>query len=72
MRALGDGPGAPDRFSPGDVVAVVDHLLRGDQGEIGDSPPTTIAATVVGVRVNDENGQNVVSVLVPEGDAAEP
>lgn len=24
MRALGGGPGAPDRFSPGDVVAVVD------------------------------------------------
>ena len=25
----------------------------------------------MGVRVNDENGQNVVSVLVPEGEAAE-
>jgi len=31
----------------------------------------TIAATVVGVRVNNENGQNVVSVQVPEQDAAE-
>ena len=69
------GVGLPAAQMPGEPLLAGDRVrivaTPGDQGEIGDSPPTTIAATVVGVRVNDGNGQNVVSVLVPEGDAAE-
>ena len=44
---------------------------RDQSGEVTAGEQVTIAATVVGVRVNDENGQNVVSVQVPEGQAAE-
>jgi flagellar hook assembly protein FlgD len=43
----------------------------GQSGEVTAGEQVTIAATVVGVRVNNENGQNVVSVQVPEQDAAE-
>ena len=61
-------PGEP--LLAGDRVRIV--ATPGDQGELGDAPPITIAATVVGLHPgNDENGQNVVSVLVPEDDAAE-
>ena len=69
------GVGLPAAQMPGEALLAGDRVrivaTPGDQGEIGNSSPPTIAATVVGVRVNDENGQNVVSVLVPEGDAAE-
>lgn len=53
----------------GDRVRVVS--TPGAQGEIGDAPPVTVAAEVVSVRVNDEGGQVVVTVQVPEGDAAD-
>ena len=65
------GVGLPAAQMPGEPLLAGDRVrivaTPGDQGEIGDSPPTTIAATVVGVRVNDENGQNVVSRPGPRG-----
>ena len=69
------GVGLPAAQMPGEPLLAGDRVrivtTPGPQAEVGQSAPSTIAATVVGVRVNEENGQNVVSVLVPEGDAAQ-
>ena len=64
-----------------DLVGVAEALLAGDrvriiatpgqQGDVGQEPPASIAATVVGLYPNAENGQTVVSLEVPEGQAAE-
>ena len=67
--------GCRQRRLPGEPLLVGDRVrvvaTPGASGEVTAGEPVTIAATVVGVRVNDENGQSVVSVQVPQGDAAE-
>ena len=69
------GVGLPSAQLPGEPLLVGDRVrvvaTPGASGEVTAGEPVTIAATVVGVRVNDENGQSVVSVQVPQGDAAE-
>lgn len=69
------GVGLPASQMPGEPLLVGDSVrvvaTPGQSGEVTSGEQVTIAATVVGVRVNDENGQNVVSVQVPQGDAAE-
>ena len=69
------GVGLPSAQMPGEPLLVGDRVrvvaTPGPAGEVTAGEPVTIAATVVGVRVNDENGQSVVSVQVPQGDAAE-
>ena len=68
------GVGLPSAQMPGEPLLVGDRVrvvaTPGPSGEVTAGEPVTIAATVVGVRVNDENGQSVVSVQVPQGDAA--
>lgn len=69
------GVGLPSAQLPGEPLLVGDRVrvvaTPGASGEVTAGEPVTIAATVVGVRVNNENGQSVVSVQVPQGDAAE-
>ena len=69
------GVGLPAAAMPGEPLLVGDRVrivaTPGPSGEVTAGEQVTIAATVVGVRVNDENGQNVVSVQVPEDQAAE-
>jgi ribosomal protein L24 len=69
------GVGLPASQMPGEPLLVGDRVrvvaTPGQSGEVTAGEQVTIAATVVGVRVNNENGQNVVSVQVPEQDAAE-
>lgn len=69
------GVGLPSAQMPGEPLLVGDRVrvvaTPGASGEVTAGEPVTIAATVVGVRVNDENGQSVVSVQVRQGDAAE-
>lgn len=69
------GVGLPASQMPGEPLLVGDRVrvvaTPGQSGEVTEGEQVTIAATVVGVRVNNENGQNVVSVQVPEQDAAE-
>ncbi|WP_239111820.1 SAF domain-containing protein [Phycicoccus sonneratiae] len=70
------GVGLPAASMPGEPLLAGDKVrivaTPGEQGEVTtQDAPATIDATVVGVRVNDENGQNVVSVLVPTDDAPE-
>ncbi len=60
-------PGEP--LVPGDRVRVV--ATPGAQGDITDTAPVTIAATVVGVHSDEVDGVTVVSVQVPSGVAAE-
>ena len=68
------GVGLPSAQLPGEPLLVGDRVrvvaTPGASGEVPAGEPVTIAAMVVGVRVNDENGQSVVSVQVPQGDAA--
>ena len=69
------GVGLPSAQLPGEPLLVGDRVrvvaTPGASGEVTAGEPVTIAATVAGVRVDDENGQSVVSVQVPQGDAAE-
>ena len=69
------GVGLPASQMPGEPLLVGDSVrvvaTPGQSGEVTAGEQVTIAATVVGVRVNEENGQNVVSVEVPEDHAAE-
>jgi SAF domain len=69
------GVGLPSAQMPGEPLLVGDRVrvvaTPGASGEVTAGEPLTIAATLVGVRVNDDNGQSVVSVQVPQGDAAE-
>lgn len=69
------GVGLPASQMPGEPLLVGDSVrvvaTPGQSGDVTAGEQVTIAATVVGVRVNDENGQNVVSVQVPQQDAAE-
>ncbi|NHA68233.1 hypothetical protein EPD83_009235 [Phycicoccus sp. CMS6Z-2] len=59
-------PGEP--LAAGDAVRVVS--TPGAQGELGDAPPVEVAATVVAVAVDDITGLRIVTVAVPEADAA--
>ncbi len=60
-------PGEP--LVAGDRVRVVS--TPGADGEIPEAGPVEIPATVAGLHPGAEDGKTVVSVLVPEGDAAE-
>ena len=60
-------PGEP--LQAGDNVRVV--ATPGQQGDVAEGEQRFIAATVVGVHPNAENGQTVVSVQVPYAAAAE-
>jgi SAF domain len=60
-------PGEP--VIAGDRVRIVG--TPGEQGDVAAGDPVTIAATVVGLHPDAENGLTVVSVEVPEGDAAQ-
>ena len=54
----------------GDAVRIVS--TPGDQGEVREgTEPTTVEATVVGVRQVPETGETVVDVAVPEDQAAD-
>ena len=68
------GVGLPSAQLPGEPLLVGDRVrvvaTPGASGEVTAGEPVTIAAMVVGVRVNEENGQSVVSVQVPQGEAA--
>ena len=68
------GVGLPSAQLPGEPLLVGDRVrvvaTPGASGEVTAGEPVTIAAMVVGVRVNDEIGQSVVSVQVPQGEAA--
>ncbi|MGG5258644.1 SAF domain-containing protein [Phycicoccus avicenniae] len=59
-------PGEPLR--PGDPVRVV--ATPGEQGELGDVVPAVTSATVVSVSSDEVTGMRVVTVSVPQGDAA--
>ena len=58
-----------------DVAGRRSGAHRGDSGAAGrrrsTEPPEAISATVVGLYPNGENGQTVVSVEVPQEQAAE-
>ncbi|MBD3783709.1 MAG: hypothetical protein IE926_12285 [Micrococcales bacterium] len=59
-------PGEPLRA--GDTVRVV--ATPGAQGEVADAPPAVVAASVVSVATDDITGLRIVTVAVPEADAA--
>lgn len=67
------GVGLPSGQLPGEPLLVGDRVrvvaTPGASGEVTAGEPVTVAAMVVGVRVDDENGQSVVSVQVPQGQA---
>lgn len=60
------GVGLPASQLPGEPLLVGDAVrvvaTPGPSGEVTAGEQVSIAATVIGVRVNEENGQNVVSV----------
>lgn len=69
------GVALPPSLMPGEVLLAGDRVrvvaTPGQQGDVGQEPPVSIAATVVGLYPNSENGQTVVSLEVPEAQAAE-
>ena len=69
------GVALPPSLMPGEALLDGDRVriiaTPGQQGDVGQEPPASIAATVVGLYPNAENGQTVVSLEVPEGQAAE-
>lgn len=69
------GVALPPSLMPGETLFAGDRVrivaTPGQQGDVGQEPPESIAATVVGLHPNAENGQTVVSLEVPEGQAAE-
>lgn len=69
------GVALPPSLMPGEALLAGDRVrviaTPGQQGDVGQEPPASIAATVVGLYPNAENGQTVVSLEVPEGQAAE-
>ena len=58
-----------ERLLAGDQVRVV--ATPGQQGDVGPEPPEAISATVVGFHPDGANGQTVVSLEVPQEQAAE-
>ena len=69
------GVALPPSLMPGLQLLAGDHVrvvaTPGQQGEVGQDPPPTISAAVVGLSPDGENGQTVVSLEVPEAQAAE-
>lgn len=69
------GVALPPSLMPGEALLTGDRVriiaTPGQQGDVGQEPPASTAATVVGLYPNAENGQTVVSLEVPEGQAAE-
>jgi hypothetical protein len=69
------GVALPPSLMPGEALLAGDHVrivaTPGQQGDVGQEPPVAIAATVVGLYPNAENGETVVSLEVPQGQAAE-
>lgn len=69
------GVALPPSLMPGEALLAGDRVrivaTPGQQGDVGPEPPASIAATVVGLYPNAENGQTVVSLEVPQDQAAE-
>jgi hypothetical protein len=69
------GVALPPSLMPGETLLAGDQVrivaTPGQQGDVGQEPPVAISATVVGLYPNGENGQTVVSVEVPQEQAAE-
>lgn len=69
------GVAIPPSLMPGEKLLAGDQVrivaTPGQQGDVGQEPPEAISATVVGLYPNGENGQTVVSVEVPQEQAAE-
>lgn len=64
--SAGGMPGEP--LAAGDDVRIV--TTPGQDGQLDRGDPEAVAASVVSVAVSAETGQRVVTVQVPEGDAA--
>ena len=69
------GVALPPSLMPGETLLAGDQVrivaTPGQQGDVGQGAPAAISATVVGLYPNGENGQTVVSVEVPQEQAAE-
>lgn len=69
------GVALPPSLMPGQALLAGDQVrivaTPGQQGDVGQESPAAISATVVGLYPNGENGQTVVSVEVPQDQAAE-
>ncbi|KQU68316.1 hypothetical protein ASC58_10180 [Phycicoccus sp. Root101] len=69
------GVALPPSLMPGEKLLAGDQVrivaTPGQQGDVGQEPPEAISATVVGLHPNGENEQTVVSVEVPQEQAAE-
>lgn len=69
------GVALPPSLMPGEALLAGDRVrivaTPGQQGDVGQESAVSIAATVVGLYPNAENGQTVVSLEVPEAQAAE-
>lgn len=69
------GVALPPSLMPGGTLLAGDRVrivaTPGQQGDVGQEAPVAISATVVGLYPNGENGQTVVSVEVPQEQAAE-
>lgn len=69
------GVALPPSLMPGEPLVAGDRVrivgTPGPQGDVGLGDPAAIAATVVGLYPNGENGQTVVAVEVPQDEAAE-
>ena len=69
------GVALPPSLMPGETLLAGDQVrivaTPGQQGDVGQVAPVAISATVVGLYPNGENGQTVVSLEVPQEQAAE-
>ena len=69
------GVSLPAALLPGEPLVTGDRIrvvaTPGAGGDILDGPPVTISATVVGLHPDPDTGATVVSVQVPESQAAE-
>jgi hypothetical protein len=69
------GVALPPSLMPGEPLLTGDQVrivaTPGEQGDVGQQLPEAISATVVGLYPNGENGQTVVSLEVPQEQAAE-
>ena len=69
------GVAVPAALLPGEPLVAGDRIrvvaTPGAQGEFTNEPPVTIAAVVVGVHAEVDTAVSVVSVQVPQGQAAE-
>ncbi|MGL5858794.1 MAG: SAF domain-containing protein [Angustibacter sp.] len=69
------GVALPPSLMPGEALLAGDQVrivaTPGEQGDVGQAPPATISATVVGLHPDGDTGQTVVSLEVPQEQAAE-